>query len=852
MGDPVRVLAGWAIWSKHAATRDDYAVLASSTGPLSTAEFGRVLAHFAPGNPPADNGTSASLPWVMLSRVGIAGQTYLGASLQVPTEDVDATGRLISRTSYICVPFNQVARTPVSYRGLWQALMTAQLPYPDGAPVPLAIPGLDPGELARAVQEFGPNVVATTAALVLSGPVTITGPEFPDTESRLRFLDAVAALLPYGYRASYTATTWSDTAASEQRFRLVFAHRARDEASRVTWGAAARVPDDGPVRTYLEYLRRVAPDPATDVTELTRLIAYLSHDTTARKFEQPEQAVACLEEFFRADVVGESIDAGIATPASIRLLFARGQDSEMSASRLRAAFELLISAGDVQDWRLIERRFGVISGHDPQGLLPSVARPCRHLLWSTASKDLVRRYLNLVARYGLADDLLARLLVSPKSEAELGQGLDAAATLLARYVMASPASYPKTQRTLAHNVAAGPALIAHLCAERQPEALTAAVEWLEPVLDRILLPFNAVLGQAVGGRPGVVPEPVGPDALAELDRDGGRHSVRYLLRTASYLRRLSLVLPGLTSVLTWQALQSGSPARQFWGDIAMELTLADATDGAWLDLVLLATGNDPRSLFAGTFSQHEFNRDLVAAWRGIISQLQLRSDLGQAADALLTDALIGFLGRHQWRRDQARAAAVADLTGLLTADGARPQLKATVLDPIEALRQLPRQAAVAQIAQTCVRAYADGLTADEASAALAKSGAVTSGRRAGEVLDQLLRELSTDRSERSYSWQLQLATAFRNGALGPEVAGGLPACLVRNAETEIARHLDLLGIAVRSNGEGAPPVLSDADVEYLGSLHGVLQDILNTRKRQGKRLIGLNLSGRKDTKGGDE
>ena len=53
MGDPVPVSAGWAIWTKHAGTGDDYAVLASSTGPLSTAEFGRVLAHFAPGNPPA-------------------------------------------------------------------------------------------------------------------------------------------------------------------------------------------------------------------------------------------------------------------------------------------------------------------------------------------------------------------------------------------------------------------------------------------------------------------------------------------------------------------------------------------------------------------------------------------------------------------------------------------------------------------------------------------------------------------------------------------------------------------------------------------------------------------------------
>jgi hypothetical protein len=852
MGEPVHVPAGWAIWSKRAGTRDDYAVLASSTGPLSTAEFGRVLAHFAPGNPPAEGGTSASLPWVMLSRVGIAGQTYLGASLQVSTEDVDATGRPISRTFYLCVPFDDVARTPVSYHGLWQALTSAQLPYPDGAPVPLTIPGLDPGELARAVQEFGPNVVATTAALVLSGPVTITGPEFPDTETRLRFLDAVAALLPYGYRASYTATTWSDTAASEQRFRVVFAHRARDDASRVTWRAAARVPDDGPVRTYLEYLRRVADGPAADVAKLTKLIGFLSRDVTPRKFEHPEQAVACLEEFFRADVVGESIDAGTATPAAIRLLFSRGQDGEMSASRLRIAFGLLISAGDARDWRLIEQRFGAIAGNEAQDLLTAVALPCRRQLWSAASKDLVRRYLDLVAPYGLIDDLLARLLVSPKSEAELGQGLDAAAALLADYVMASPASYPRTQRALTHNVAVGPALLAHLCAARKTEVLGAAVEWLEPVLDRILLPFNAVLGQAVGGGVGVTPEPVGADAIAELDRDGGQHSVRYLLRAASYLRRLSLVLPGLTPVLAWRALTPGSLDPRFWGEVAMELTPTDAADGAWLDLVLLATGNDPRSLFAGTFRQRDFNRDLVAAWREMISQLQFRSDLGQAADVLLTDALIGFLGRHRWRGDQARAAAVADLVGLLTADGARPRLKAAVLDPLEALRQLPRQVTVTQIAQACVRAYVGGLAADEAGAALAKSGAVTSGQRAGEVLEQLHRELAADRSERCYTWQWQLAVGFTNGALGPEVMAGLPPCMVRNAQAEIGHHLNLIAIATKINVEGAPPALSDADVEYLGSLYDLLQDILNARKRQGKRLIGLNLSGRKDARGADE
>ena len=54
MGNLVPVRGGWAIWSKRPGTRDDYSVLYSSAGPLSPAEFSSVLAHYAPGNPPAE------------------------------------------------------------------------------------------------------------------------------------------------------------------------------------------------------------------------------------------------------------------------------------------------------------------------------------------------------------------------------------------------------------------------------------------------------------------------------------------------------------------------------------------------------------------------------------------------------------------------------------------------------------------------------------------------------------------------------------------------------------------------------------------------------------------------------
>ena len=86
----------------------------------------------------------------------------------------------------------------------------------------------------------------------------------------------------------------------------------------------------------------------TEIMSLTSLIAYISRDTRPRKFEQPEQAVASLGEFFRAAVVGEGIDSGSVTPADVRLLFSRGQDGQLAPGRRGKAPGYLITAGDAQ------------------------------------------------------------------------------------------------------------------------------------------------------------------------------------------------------------------------------------------------------------------------------------------------------------------------------------------------------------------------------------------------------------------------------------------------------------------------------------------------------------------------
>jgi hypothetical protein len=838
MSDLVPVHAGWAIWSKHPGTHDDYSVLASSAGPLSTAEFTRVLMHFAPGNPPAETGAPASLPWVMLSRVGVADQTYLGASVQVPTDYVDGTGRPVSRTSYICVPYEEVARAPVSYRGMSSALRSAQLPYQDGALVPLTIPRLDPQEMAQTVMEFGPHTVATTAALLLSGPVTITGPEFPDTETRLRFLDAVAALLPYGYRTSYTAATWSDTAASAQRFRLVFAVRARDASSRVTWRAAAPVPDEGSARRYLEHLQRVLGRPAVDLLELASLISYLSSDTRPRKFEQAEQAVASLYEFFRAAAVGDTIDAGSATAADIRLLFCRGQDSQLSPNRRRKALGLLIADGDAQDWPLVNRCFGAIAEGDPHSMLPAMAKAARRLLWSRAPKDQVRAYLRLMTSYGLSDALLARLMPEPESAADLVDGLDTAAALLAELVMENPASYLQTRQALAHNPAVGTALIANLCASRGSGGVSPAIEWLEPALDRILPAFNAVLGD--------VPEPVDLAALQALDLGGGHLSVRCLVRGAFYLKRLPLVLPALALWLAWNSAQQGTQGtqavqdRRFWNDMAMELTPATVIEAAWLDLTLLATGNDPRSLFAGRFHPSQLSQCLDATWRELISRL---GNHGQVVDEFLVSVLIDFLGRRRWRGDQEQTAVVSDLTSWLTADGARPRLKMAVQDPAEALRQLPPQATAVQIAEICARACVGGLTAGQAGEALAQSRVIVSGAQAANVLEHLVRVLpaavTANGQQPPAAWAIAFAGKLASGAFGQPIAEEFSTIIANSSIAELNYRLALLYIVAGSGADESPPAVNDQGVDDLvkvsrGDIDELVQKI---RKRQRKHKI---------------
>ena len=713
--------------------------------------------------------------------------------------------------------------------------------------IPLALRPFDPAELARAIRnDFGdPELVTRTAAMLLGGPVTITGPKFPHLTERLRFFDTVTALLPYGYRAHLTAATWSDTGAGD-RFRLVFADRARDEASRVSWGTLPQPPTAGPAATYHGYLDRALQAAGG---RLESLIGYLASDGDPCKFGEPGHAVDRAHDFFRPVVVAEKLDSGTARLEDVRKLFADGRVGELPGPRRIQFLRQLIHGADPQDMGLVTYWYGEVAGNDPGVLFGDVVAACRGRLWTSGSAGLAREYLRLMMLRDRTDELLALLVARPEGGTDPVPGLEALGQLLADLVITSaegPGSFPRTRQAVAGNPAAGAALLAGLAASWQPgrPELETAAEWLEPVVDQVVRPFVALLGDAFGTGPRVVPEPADPAVIGRLEHYGDYASVLYLLRAASYRKRLHLVLP---AVAVWVAGRRGEVAEQdirHWGGAVRELTTQTMDEAAWLDLVLLITGNDLRALLSGRYHQPQFSQRLAWVWQELAAAAG--PDAG-AVDELAEVALIAFLKRAPWRADRAQATAVGTLVRALTERGPRPRLLRVALDPLATLRQLPPGAPPDEIARACVRAQAEGIGFRQAADALATSGAITSAGQAAELIERLHLELAAAKAgEASFLWPVRLATELAEGAIGGPPTANFAALAAGPLSEQILFRIRLLSHVARAAPPDAPPPIDTDLIEYLeGTGHELDEIVKEARRRQPRSgLSGRLLGGR--------
>lgn len=168
----------------------------------------------------------------------------LGVAIQELSADYDR-GRPAVTTRYFYFPYDHPAEALVSYEELFREFSQCALPS-DGSLVHVNIRDMDLAAIVSCIDEAA---MAAATLLLTNRSVRITQGESVPTLQRLRFLDTVAALLPYGMRARLSVSTGTTGPADEQ-VRLSFADtlhlRANTavplRAAEVVWGTTWRSP----------------------------------------------------------------------------------------------------------------------------------------------------------------------------------------------------------------------------------------------------------------------------------------------------------------------------------------------------------------------------------------------------------------------------------------------------------------------------------------------------------------------------------------------------------------------------------------------------------------------------------
>jgi AraC-like DNA-binding protein len=206
----------------------------------------------------------------------------------------DDDGRPVVVTSYYCVPYVPVAEHGFSYQALYKAFTAIPLSPENGSVLPakLPLPSSPPAAPGK-----GPGIdplAARTAALLVSGrPVCVLGAQETGMAERLAFVDAVMALLPYGFRARMSAATWTRATNRNHRFRLFFSGARRDAKEPdhvVYWGRPLHhSPPAQPAKADRDrlsgdhgYAGRMTPEKLADLAHLRR-----ARDLMDREYARP-------------------------------------------------------------------------------------------------------------------------------------------------------------------------------------------------------------------------------------------------------------------------------------------------------------------------------------------------------------------------------------------------------------------------------------------------------------------------------------------------------------------------------------------------------------------------------------
>jgi hypothetical protein len=269
------IIVEWALWGKETAD-PEYSVLRCSNGTLDRGDFHEIITRYT-------SGTKGTLPQYTACWVPDAGNGYLAVAIhELADSDPELSGgrvrasrgREIEYIRLFCVPYGDMARLRANYTDLVESVM-ANHQLPPGQTDPISV------ELAVSKSPQPPHEIRALAGnvatlLLTTRPVSVLGADRVTPEDRLRFIDTVMSLLPYGLRATLSASTWASAIARDLKLRLFFTNAERDDGgatSYVTWGQPEQLDlsatESTHLRQYVNWLEHGGYEAAGDLDNLT-------------------------------------------------------------------------------------------------------------------------------------------------------------------------------------------------------------------------------------------------------------------------------------------------------------------------------------------------------------------------------------------------------------------------------------------------------------------------------------------------------------------------------------------------------------------------------------------------------
>lgn len=237
-GPPV-ISAEWALWGKE-AHETGYHVLRCSGGPLRARDFSEIITRYSPGE-------LDGLPQYTVSWIPGADREpeYVAIGIHEPApadprpadrrSRRDAVGREIVFVRLFCMRYADLAEHAASYQDVVRAAQDVQFPVNSGREVGLTLAAASSPIIARGTAR---RLAERVAALLLTGDqVCVLGADDVSAAERLRFVDTVMAMLPYGLRATMSASTWAASTSQSLKLRLFFSGVPR-AGGRLTDGRA--------------------------------------------------------------------------------------------------------------------------------------------------------------------------------------------------------------------------------------------------------------------------------------------------------------------------------------------------------------------------------------------------------------------------------------------------------------------------------------------------------------------------------------------------------------------------------------------------------------------------------------